>query len=147
MPALVLLLLTMLWLYPGPVENRVLELANRERRARGLRSLAWDERLAEQARLHSRRMVEAGFFGHHDPKRGPLGSRVPASQSRPAVAENLHRSYGYGDPAEVAVQGWMGSAGHRSNLLNARFTVTGIGAVRARDGAWFVTQIFASGTN
>jgi uncharacterized protein YkwD len=142
----VLLVLTIFCLaqgYPGPVENRVLELANGQRRARGIRPLVWDEHLARQARLHSRRMAELGFFGHQDPKRGSLGQRIGAS--RRVVAENLHRSYGYNDPADVAVQGWMDSDGHRRNLLNSRFTVTGIGLARAGDGTWFATQLFAAG--
>jgi uncharacterized protein YkwD len=131
--------------YQGPVENRVFELGNSERRAHGIRPLAWDDSLAAQARLHSRRMAELGFFAHRDPKRGALGERIGgAGLSRRVIAENLHRSYGYGDPAHAAVEGWMGSPGHRRNLLNGGFTVTGIGVARARDGTWFATQIFAS---
>jgi uncharacterized protein YkwD len=89
-------------------------------------------------------MAELGFFSHQDPKRGSLGQRLGGGFSRGLMAENLHRSSGYNDPALVAVEGWMGSAGHRRNLLNRQFTSTGIGFSRARDGTWFATQIFAS---
>jgi uncharacterized protein YkwD len=63
--------------------------------------------------------------------------------SRPSLAENLHRSFGYNDPAAVAVDGWLKSPGHRRNLLNPNFRLTGIGVARARDGTWYAAQIFA----
>ena len=129
----------------GPEENRILVLANRERRERGLRPLVWDDKLAEAARTHSDRMAVLGFFGHRDPERGSLGERLGSGGlSRRAIAENLHRSYGYGDPAKVAVDGWMTSDGHRRNLLNGLYTLTGVGIARAKDGTTFATQIFSS---
>lgn len=130
---------------PGPEENRILLLANRERRERDIRLLEWDDKLAEAARTHSRRMGTLGFFGHQDPERGTLGERLSAAGlSRRAIAENLHRSYGYSDPAQVAVDGWMTSEGHRRNLLNGIYTRTGVGVARAKDGTTFATQIFST---
>jgi uncharacterized protein YkwD len=130
---------------PGPVENRVLSLVNKHRRAHDRGDLRWNEKLAEAARAHSRRMAEANFFGHEDPERGTLSERLAAAGiRRPAVAENLHRSNGYADPAHIAVEGWMKSRGHRRNMLDGSFRETGIGAARARDGTWYVTQLFAN---
>jgi uncharacterized protein YkwD len=128
---------------PGPDENRILMLVNRKRRERGIRPLVWDDELARAARTHSERMATLGFFGHDDPDRGAIGERL-GGVARRAVAENLHRSYGYSDPAEVAVDGWMMSQGHRRNLLSGIYTRTGIGVVRAKDGSTFATQIFSS---
>jgi uncharacterized protein YkwD len=39
---------------------------------------------------------------------------------------------------------WWYSPGHRENLLNPDYTESGIGVAQAADGAWFVTQIFAT---
>ena len=39
---------------------------------------------------------------------------------------------------------WMGSGGHRANVLNPRFRRVGIGVVRARGLMW-VTAIFYGG--
>jgi uncharacterized protein YkwD len=130
--------------YPDPVENRILRLANEERRKNRQRPLIWDEKLAEAARRHSLRMAARGVMSHDDPERGGLRERLSASGvSRPRLAENLHFSNGYNDAAEIAVEGWMSSEGHRRNLLDSGFSLTGIGVARARNGTWYATQIFA----
>jgi uncharacterized protein YkwD len=126
-------------------ERRVFELVNAERKSRGLSTLAWDERLANQARTHSRRMAELGFFGHTDFSRGGLRQRMRAARvAKTTLAENLHRSKGYGDRAAVAVREWLKSEGHRRNLLDSGFALTGVCEARAPDGVWYATQIFAS---
>jgi uncharacterized protein YkwD len=128
---------------PTPEEGRLLELANRERKARGLGALEWDDALAAAARWHSSRMAEAGFFSHEDPERGGLRKRLQAAGvKRAAIAENLHQSQGYPDPAAAAVRNWLRSEGHRRNLLG-NYRLTGVGVWRARDGSVYVTQIFA----
>jgi uncharacterized protein YkwD len=50
------------------------------------------------------------------------------------IAENI--AMGQQTPQE-AVRGWLGSAGHRQNIENCRYTRTGVGY---RDGRW--TQVF-----
>jgi uncharacterized protein YkwD len=49
------------------------------------------------------------------------------------VAENIAQT----TTAEDAVRLWLGSAGHRANILNCAYTHTGIGQV---GGRW--TQLF-----
>lgn len=68
-----------------------------------------------------------GFFSHT----GSDGSSPSQRISRQgyhwsAIAENI--AAGYGDPASV-VAGWMGSQGHKENLLNPDYTEVGIGYV------------------
>jgi uncharacterized protein YkwD len=129
---------------PDPVEDRILRLANAERKKHRRRALAWDNKLAQVARRHSLRMAGHGVFAHRDPERGDLRERLAAAGvSRPKLGENLHFSNGFNDPAHVAVEGWMNSDGHRRNLLDPGFSLTGIGVARARNGTWYATQIFA----
>ena len=44
--------------------------------------------------------------------------------------------------AERAVAGWMGSPGHRKNMLSPSFNETGVGMARADDGSTYITQDF-----
>ena len=40
--------------------------------------------------------------------------------------------------------GWMGSTGHRANILNARYRLIGVGASQDSDGRWYAAQVFGS---
>ncbi|MGL4879776.1 MAG: CAP domain-containing protein, partial [Waterburya sp.] len=50
---------------------------------------------------------------------------------------------GYLD-AEAVVAGWMGSEGHRANILNASFEELGVGYGTSDDGTSYWTQNFGS---
>jgi uncharacterized protein YkwD len=58
-----------------------------------------------------------------------------------AAGENVALNRGFMEVAQVAVNGWIESEGHRLNLIG-RFTWCGIGVVRGGSG-WFLTQLFA----
>jgi uncharacterized protein YkwD len=60
------------------------------------------------------------------------------------LAENIALNQGYDDPAEFAVEGWMNSPKHRSNILYPRFNRSAIGIARAADGTVYFTQVFIS---
>jgi hypothetical protein len=66
-------------------------------------------------------------------------SRAPTAGTRPAPADP---HFNYDDPVEVAVDGWMKSAGHRRNILEPRYRQTGFGVAIAGDGAIYFTQLF-----
>jgi uncharacterized protein YkwD len=141
--SLILVLLTITAPASYLEERRVFELTNAERRRHHLQGLRWNDDLAGEARRHSVRMMQARFFSHEDPERGPLPRRLARSGFYfRGAAENLNYSRGYQDPAAAAVQGWMESPGHRKNLLDPDYTQIGIGVARAQDGTWYVTQIF-----
>jgi len=132
------------------LERRVWEAINRERRREGARELAWDQALATEARRHSTRMAEAGFFSHHDPERGDLAPRLDADGIpwRDCAENIILFKQGDEDPVEVAVKAWMASPGHRKNLLNPVYTLSGVGIAVGRDNRLWMTQDFAlvSGT-
>ena len=54
-----------------------------------------------------------------------------------SVAENVAKH----PSAQSAVKGWMGSYGHRKNILG-NYTHAGMGAEVDTNGNWYFTQIF-----
>jgi uncharacterized protein YkwD len=131
---------------PDQVAAAIVEAINNERRKRNLKPLREDPRLTQSARSHSEAMAKQGFFDHTDKQgRGPA-ERVTATGYRwRMVAENIAMNNGYKDPARSAVEGWMKSSGHRTNLLTPEFTDTGVGVARVpgRNGdKWYFTQVF-----
>jgi uncharacterized protein YkwD len=124
-------------------EESVFAAGNRERKRRGLAELSWSDTIAAEARRHSERMACEGFFAHRDPKRGDLGKRLRTAGIRyRACAENLFRQSSSSNLASAAMRAWLGSRGHRTNLLNRIYRATGIGVAVDTRGYRLVTQIF-----
>jgi len=125
-------------------EALMLTLVNRDRAQFGLPELQLDETLRQAARAHSADMRDHQFFAHISPTRGGLSDRLsPFGYQARIVAENIARNPRIYD----AESGLMESLGHRANILSARLTHLGIGAVLGRgpagERAWFLTQEFA----
>jgi uncharacterized protein YkwD len=67
------------------------------------------------------------------------------------VRELGYRSFGAGEncapgqrtPAKV-METWMGSEGHRANILNKDYAEIGIGMARANGGTCYWTLVFAT---
>ena len=130
---------------PATLEGRIFAGINEQRRLQGLPPLAWSGDLARAALSHSQAMAARSFFSHDDPVLGGFADRLRAAGiACAACAENLFMARGYPDPVPIAVAGWMNSPGHRANILDARFTRTGIGVAQGPDGAVYITQIFGS---
>lgn len=130
------------------VEVRVLELTNVERARKGLSALRPEETLREVARDHNVDMLQRGFWNHVNPDGEGPGDRVARSHRRlvGGAGENLWSGTGYatGDAdalAQLIVDGWMGSAGHRRNILTEGYSHLGVGV--SRDGDELrATQVF-----
>lgn len=121
----------------GPVEQQVLALVNRERAAAGCGAVVADPGLATVARAHSADMRDRGFFDHTNPDgRDPFDRAAAAGVS--ARAENIAR--GQADAAAV-MTAWMGSPGHRANILDCGLTRLGVGVAEGAGGPWW-TQLF-----
>ncbi|MFP3879717.1 MAG: InlB B-repeat-containing protein [Dehalococcoidia bacterium] len=133
------------------VEGLIIVLVNDEREQFELTTLSESALLTSLAREHSTSMVENDFFGHERyPEEKPLDynqppgtirgenlAKMPTRQYIPGPYLSLHEVCAW------AVSGWMDSPGHRANILEPRFTTTGVG-VSFSDGAEYVyiTQIF-----
>lgn len=126
---------------PGPVgDERVLfDAANRERTARHLSPLRWDEKLARAARDHALLMARMGAISHQFSGEPGLSTRVSrAGVNFTFVAENVGDA---GNAAELH-DAWMKSSGHRANLLEAKSNVVGI-AVAQHDDLIYAVEDFA----
>jgi uncharacterized protein YkwD len=128
------------------LERRAFDLVNAERRARGESPLVWDAELSRLARQHSSDMARTGSLNHTGPDGRGMADRARAAGIRgwQVLGENIAYNQGFDDPSGFAVERWMGSSMHRSNILNGQFTRTGIGVARAADGSIYFTQVFMS---
>jgi uncharacterized protein YkwD len=128
------------------VEEAIFKAVNQRRVEASIVPLVWSDSLAKEARRHSLAMLEGGFFSHRDPVRGDLKQRfeeVDAKRRWRRIAENIFQQSGAPDPVRAPVDGWMKSAGHRRNILDAGLTDSGVGVVVGAGGVHYATQIFA----
>lgn len=121
-------------------EDEVTRLVNAERKKASCAALRTDERLRQAARAHSADMVKFNFFSHQGHDGSSFVDRIARTgyPKGSAAAENI--AYGYDTPAAV-VKGWMGSAGHKANILNCEHKAVGVGLVY-RDTTPYWTQDF-----
>jgi uncharacterized protein YkwD len=107
-------------------------LLNQIRRAHGECPLHGNRRLRRAAQRYSRAMVAHDFFNHVSPGGSTLFTRVRAtrylrSARSWALGENIAWGSGHFATPRDTVSMWMHSAGHRHNILTARFREIGIG--------------------
>jgi uncharacterized protein YkwD len=119
---------------------------NRTRNAQGVAALSEDAALNRAAREHSEELAARRTLDHSstNPDRRTMTMRIEAAGgSWLQAAENLA---GMSGPASriptQAVQMWLGSDGHRRNMLSASYTHTGVGIAADRYGAWYITQLY-----
>ncbi|WP_328996743.1 CAP domain-containing protein [Kribbella sp. NBC_01245] len=107
------------------VEREVLDLVNAERRDEGCRPLQLNDALVRAAGGHASDMANRKYFSHETPEGKTASRRMrDAGWSGRTYGENIAAGY---PSAESVVDAWMESDGHRANILNCSFTVTGIG--------------------
>ena len=138
------------------VERYVHKRVNQERTSRGLDKLYYKDSLVVIARYHSEDMANRSYFAHDSPQGERLGDRYSMFDisSCDWKGENIHKSYwrenvkgvGYVDNismlADSVVNGWMGSRGHRKNILTEEFNSEAIGVYKTADDIVYVTQNF-----
>ncbi|HET6580850.1 MAG TPA: CAP domain-containing protein [Methanoregula sp.] len=152
------------------LEQRVHDLINQQRTARGLASLRFDPALADIARKHSEDMAAQDYFAHVNPAgqnptargiaAGYTCRKVYGSYYTYGIAENLFQNnlyssatyysnretvYAWNSPEEIAqttVGGWMNSSGHRENIVTPTYDREGIGVAIAADNKVYITEDF-----
>lgn len=152
------------------IELFVHELTNEQRTAHGLPKLMFDEEIASIARAHSLDMAQRKFFSHETPdgldpteradKAGFTCTKMVGILVYSGLAENIFQGYLYDSYftvnnvvtsynwlddqkiAELAVNGWMESPGHRQNILTEMFDREGIGIIITDEDQVFITQNF-----
>lgn len=119
------------------VEEQVVSLVNKERAKEGLAPLAIDWELARVAKYKSQDMHDKNYFSHTSPTYGsPFDMMKSFGIRYNAAGENIAK--GQTSAAQV-MDAWMNSAGHRANIMDAKFTHIGVGYVE--DGQYW-TQLF-----
>jgi uncharacterized protein YkwD len=124
--------------------DEMASLTNAERRQAGLPPFSISQPLMRAAQLHAEQMASLGQMAHVLP-----GARYPEPQDRlaavgyrwQAYAENV--AYGQSSPAAV-VTAWMGSPGHRANILNPGLTELGTAVATGSDRRPYYVQVFGN---
>lgn len=118
---------------PDAYARRLLAATNEARADEGVVALAWSDCAARVATDRATALVGAAELEH-----APLDDAMAACDVELA-AENLSRAAA--GPREV-VDAWLGSAGHRANLLDPTLTQVGVGCAREADGDLTCAQVF-----
>ncbi len=137
--SLLALLAVTVWLIGAPVlagpQDEVLNLVNQHRARAGCPALRLNAALTAAAKVHSAAMAEQNFFAHEAPDGTGMTDRLrDAGYSYQRAGENIFVG---AKTASNAVAGWMKSSGHRANILDCRFTETGIAMTYQPDDAAF----------
>jgi uncharacterized protein YkwD len=119
---------------PTEIRNRMEYLINRKRVSRGLRKLRVNDKTQYYARKHAKNMAERRRI-YHDPN---LHNEIPSGCY--AWAENV-ASTSADNAARSAMNMFMNSSAHRSNILSKRMTHMGIGIAKG-GGRVYVVQRF-----
>lgn len=107
-----------------PFVVEVLRLTNEARVQNGLQPLTYNPTLGAVAQAHTQNMATMDFFDHVGLDGSTPQSRGTAAGYPGGVGENI--AAGASTPAQV-FSDWMGSSGHRENILYADYTEIGIG--------------------
>ena len=134
--------------------------------------MAWDDAVSAVARKHSEDMARRNYFNHLSPEgqnsvdrcrlasinisKNPSGGVYYLGCSENIFQCSLVKVYWHNksgvlarveyytltEIAELAVKGWMGSQGHRENILKSYWRTEGIGIAISSGGDVYVTQNF-----
>ena len=100
--------------------------------------LLYHHGLTEIAQLHTEEMNRYDFLAHESRDGTEFATRVWPYYDGNTIGENV--AMGYGDNWAAVFDGWMCSAGHRSNIMEGDFEDIGTGV----DGLYY-TQDFGGG--
>ena len=117
---------------------RITELVNEHRAAAGLAPVTYSAQLSKAAQVRAVEIEQS--FSHTRPD-GRYFSTVFAEHGISYRYSGENIAWGQKSPEEV-VTAWMNSAGHRANILNAKFTELGVGYRQNARGVNYFTQLF-----
>ncbi|GLZ42986.1 hypothetical protein Acsp05_66100 [Actinokineospora sp. NBRC 105648] len=116
--------------------GQVLAITNDERAKAGCAPLAIDARLNAAGQGHSEDMAAQNYFSHTSLDGRTFVDRAKAAGYPSPGAENIAK--GQRTAAQV-MSAWMGSSGHRANILNCGLKTMGLGFVA---NGFYWTQVF-----
>lgn len=123
--------------------ERLFELCNKARLDAGLDPLTLVERISSVARTrcqeqllklgHTRPNSERFYTAFYD-----QGLRFNSYGENIVVIRNKVQSY-----EQKALELWMDSESHQKNLLNPKWTLTGLAVIVSEEGYYYAVQLFA----
>ena len=111
-------------------ENHLFARTNELRRQHGLPALTQHDHLVRDARVRAQSLAARGVLAHSD-----LNT---LSTSWSAAAENVGRS----SSVEDITNRLIASSTHRANMLSGKYTHSGVGVAKAKDGTVYAVQLF-----
>ena len=129
----------------APLEQQLYSLHNVERSKAGLGSLTLDPVLEAVARQRAQDMATKNYFAHTSPTGETAFSILGTyGYSYTIAGENIARNnYPDADSASTAMTGFMQSASHRENVLDARFNRVGVAVAFGADNMKYFAVVFA----
>ena len=122
--------------------SEIVEAYNSQRSKTGLAPLAPDGMLTAVAQARAQDMAARGYFGHTSPTGETVFSMLAARGYVGAAAENLARNSESGSASiSMAMSGWLSSAGHAGNIVNASFGRIGVAVSSAGGMTTFVVVL------
>ncbi len=131
---------------PGDIEgslneqkNRFLELINQARNVHGLQPVQLDTSMNELAQYKAEDMVQRDYFSHWTPE----GLTTNELRKDYAIAQFVSENIARDVSIELAHEGLMRSAAHRSNVLNSEWKRAGVGIVKDEGNGYAFVQVFS----
>ena len=125
-----------------PAGSDIVAAINTARRANGLAPMRADSRLASLASSWSGSMSQSGALQHQN--LAGLLQQSSWSTTYSTLAENIYEGSG-GVSATTVVAAWMGSPGHRANILSTALNSVGAGAQAGRGAVWATADFGTAG--
>ena len=119
---------------PSDLPQQVIQLVNQERSKAGLAPLAADTQLNADALVRARETTKV--FDHVRPNGSSFATAVTIEWG--TVGENI--AWGQ-NSAQMVMNTWMNSPGHRQNILSSSYTKNGVG-VAEENGKLYWVQLF-----
>jgi uncharacterized protein YkwD len=129
------------------MESAVLNIINKTRSERGLRTLSLQKDLEAAAIGHSRQMLADDYFSHYSAGGASFAERLRVAGygrsgcSSCSVGEVIGWGKGAGT-AQAIFSAWMGSSGHRTVILDKRWRDIGIGCAQGSFGGMSDTLMY-----
>ena len=118
----------------------VVRLTNIQRSNAGLAALKESSSLSRLAQMKAEDMAVNGYFSHNSPTYGSAFDMLKsAGISYKTAGENIAKGQ---KSAQNVMNGWMGSSGHRANILNSSYKEIGVGYAMDTEGNTYWVQIF-----
>lgn len=121
-------------------EEKLLNLLNSDRAARGLSPLRHDPALSRAARIKAEDMRDRNYFAHESPTYGSMRDMLTRfGVNFRGAGENIaHHA-----TVEKAQAAFLSSEGHRRNILSPNWERVGVGVCHDVSGFVYAVQVFA----